>query len=248
MPFPKQLNFDIVAYGLLEDIASAVREWSRGRPRSEEAFMSQVTEKLARKRRGCDVGLLEPVGMRCQVAMLHRRGNNQTDQFGCDLAVTIYVDAEQYVKTALFQLKKSEGYRASVERRQLDDAMADSRTGDRAFVLAIDEVRHGIRIESTATLLRQFDKQQTKTFEVAEWTSLTQWTWNWFSCDIGPVSDPNDPQSVEALLENYRVPDNDAWQSPWAVGEIEETDLPERTPARVWLTFLFERQGYSGRG
>jgi hypothetical protein len=242
MPFPKQINFDIVAYGLLQDIAGAMKAWSTGRPCSEEAFMSQVTEHLARKRRGCDVGLTDPVGMRCQVAMLHRRGENQVDQYGCDLAVTIYVDSEQYMKTALFQLKKSQNYRASVERRQLDDAMADARTGERAFVLAIDEVRQGIRIESAATLLKQFSDQKSKTFEVAEWTSITQWVWNWFSCDIGPISDPTNLQSIEALLENYRVPDSDSWQSPWAVGEIAENDLPEQTPARAWLTFTFENQ------
>lgn len=248
MPFPKQLNFDIIAHGLLQDIATAIRAWSTGRPCSEEAFMSQVTEQLARKRRGCDVGLIEPVGMRCQVAMLHRRGTNQTDQYGCDLAVTIYVDSAQYVKTALFQLKKSQNYRASIERRQLDDAMADSRTKDRAFILVVDEVRQGIRIESAVNLLQQFDNQQTKTFEVAEWTSLTQWVWNWFSCDIGPTSDPSDQRSVEALLENYRVPDSNSWDSPWAVGEIVQIELPEQVPARAWLTFLFERQEPNRRG
>lgn len=242
MPFPKQLNFDIIAHGLLQDVSDAVKAWSTGRPCSEEAFMSQVTEHLARKRRNCDVGMIEPVGMRCQVAMLHRRGENQVDQYGSDLAVTIYVDSEQYVKTALFQLKKSENYRASIERKQLNDAMADSRTAERAFVLTIDEVRQGIRIESAATLLKQFDKQKTKTFEVAEWTSLTQWVWSWFSCDVGPVSDATDKQSVEAMLENYRVPDSNSWQSPWAVGRIAETELPEPVPARAWLAFAFNSQ------
>lgn len=248
MPFPKQLNFDIIAHGLLQDIATAIRAWSTGRPCSEEAFMSQVTEQLARKRRGCDVGLTEPVGMRCQVAMLHRRGTSQTDQYGCDLAVTIYVDSTQYVKTALFQLKKSQSYRTSIERRQLDDAMADPRTKDRAFVLVVDEVRQGIRIESAIELLKQFDNQQTKTFEVAEWTGLTQWALNWLSCDIGPISDPRDRRSVETLLEKYRVSDNNLWNSPWAVGEIAETELPEQLPARAWLTFLFEHQESSRRG
>jgi len=242
MPFPSQLNFDVVAYAVLQDVAQAIKDWAAGQPRSEEAFMNQITGRLNRRRR-CDVGLTGPVRIRSQLALLHRKGDKQTDKYGSDLAVTIYIDDVAYVKTALFQIKRSNTYQTSIERDQLEDAMSDSRTSPRAFVLAIDDVRMGIRLQQCGKLLRQFEeKQQTKQFDATDWFSLTQFIFDWFSCDLGPMSDPKDPNSLESLLDAFRIPEEEEWKSPWATEPVDDADLPDTVPAHTWLSLFFDVQ------
>lgn len=244
MPFPADINFDGLIFQTLAEMNWAIKEWMNGRPRSEEAFMNQVTSKLARERRGCDVGVTTPVTMTARLGLLHRQGKNQTDKYGADLAITIVVN-QTYLKTALFQFKKSDNYRAELERSQLRDALINSEIGDRSFVLTIDEARSGVRIASVSELNGQFDDtqkdgaQKTKTFDCSGWTCLSQWIWNWFSCDIGPESDVNQPNNVESLLERY-VADRD-WEAPWSLG-MDDFDLPQTyQPAKAWLLLFFEK-------
>jgi hypothetical protein len=63
--------------------------------------------------------------MESSLAMLHRKGSKQVDQFGSDLAVTVRVVGDPFVKTALFQLKRSTGQNCELERRQLEAATTD---------------------------------------------------------------------------------------------------------------------------
>ena len=236
MPLPDGLDFDFVINHLLSEMRVAVQGWTGGQPRDEVAFMNRLTERLARNRHGCDVGVNVPVNMRTEVAVLHRQGTNQTDQYGADLAVTIDINDGQYVKTALFQFKKSETYRLSLERRQLQDAMSDPRTATRSFIFAVDEVRSGIRIKDVKSALADFSGQETRSFDASTWSCLTQWVLQWFSCDVGPISLPREPNSVEGLLEKYTI--DTEWASPWAT-DAENFALPEALPARVWLLLRF---------
>jgi hypothetical protein len=238
MPFPQELNLDILAFQVLHDVGAALSEWSTGQPRNEEAFMNHLTGRLVRRRRGCDVGLVEPISVRSEIALLHRKGPKQTDKYGSDLAVTLYVDSNRYVKTALFQLKKSEECKFQLKREQLNNAIEDPRLAPRSFVLCFDEMRHGIRIKSVTDCLSEFDmEQETRMSDSINWTSLTQWMLAWISCEAGPESDPNDLASVESLLESYRLPDPH-WMSPWVKGT--KADQPEVVPAKAWAEFVFE--------
>jgi len=251
MSFPETIDFDKVADHALTDAGTAMRNWIKGTPRSEEAFMNQLTGELARGRRGCDVGVRQRVDMTVQQYMLHRQGSSQTDKFGADLAVTIVIrnlpnESGPYVKTALFQLKKSEGYRVKVKKNQLDDAAEDIRIYDRSYVLATDEVRQGYRLHEIDSLRIEFDPgsesdDPTKTFKGWKWTCLTNWINDWFSCDEGPESDPEDPDSIESLLEEFIVEDdvNSAWASR---DDDSPLDFPEDLiPAKTWLIFEFEK-------
>lgn len=240
MPFPENLDFDIVAATTLSEIGNAVRDWRGGRPRDEVAFMNHVTAKLSRRRNSCDVGVTQPVTMKSQLSVLHRQGQNQVDKFGSDLAVTISVQGNgaDYIKTALFQFKKSEMYQLSLERKQLEDSRLDPRTEFRSFVLAVDEERSGIRINSVKNILADFNSHQaSKSFDCSSWSCLTQWIWNWFSCEIGPISDPNDRESIEALLQQFVIEDN--WDSPWPEGTPDYNIADDFLFAKAWLAFFF---------
>jgi hypothetical protein len=227
---------------VLEDIKAATAAWIKGQPHSEEALMNQLTGRLSRRRKGCDVGLRGPVNATAQVALLHRKGVNNTDKYGADLAVTIRVDNDRYMKTALFQLKRGSCYQVIVESQQLQDAYMDKRLGDRSFVLAIDDNRLGIHIKDVKTLLAVKGDQKTKTHSFHDWTFLTKWLYDWLSCEVGPVSDFNDSNGVEPLLESYVV-DEQNRESPWGSITSESDQLQNDViPARVWLTFFLNSQ------
>lgn len=245
MSFPETIDFDKVADHALSDAGYAMNKWIKGTPRSEEAFMNRLTERLARNRRGCDVGVRQRVDMAAQHYTLHRRGSKQTDAFGADLAITILVwnlpdENNPYVKTAFFQFKKSQDYSVKVEKDQLDDAAKSARVYERSYVLAIDESRQGYRLHEIDSLREEFDDdQETKTFQGWDWTCLTNWIDDWFSCDEGPESNPDDPNSVEKVLTSFIDEDIDATWASRDEGEL--IDFPENLlPSETWLIFEFK--------
>ncbi len=54
------VDLDKVLKVVLDDVGSAVNGWLNGRPLDEIALMNRITEILARRRRGCDVGIQIP--------------------------------------------------------------------------------------------------------------------------------------------------------------------------------------------
>lgn len=236
MPIPPTVDFDRVVAIALEEIGIAMRDWLTGAPLDEVALMNHLTGRLNRRRRSCDVGNVIPVRMESRLAALHRQGPKQTDRYGCDLAVTVSVPADAFLKTACFQLKKSSGYQVSVERRQLEDSLVDPRVGDRAFVLAADELRGGVRLESVARVLRNFPANQaTRQYNCAEWHSVAEWLNGWLSCTVGPESRPGDLLSVEELLRAYTLPE--PRELPEEIAFVGRDELA--APARAWLSLTF---------
>lgn len=236
MPLPSSVDFDRLVRIALDELGAALSAWIDGEPKDEVALLSHVTGRLNRRRRACDVGNTIPVRMESQLSILHRQGPRQTDRYGCDLGVTVSIPADGFLKTACFQLKKSTGYTVSVERKQLEDAAVDPRIEDRAFVAAADEIRAGIRIRSTADLLQDFDNvQATKQFGCATWDSFVPWTEKWLRCDVGPESDPKDPDRIEVLLAEYEIPPAVPRRDLAIFDEAEQ----EIIPARAWLRLTF---------
>jgi len=225
---------------LLGDVGSAIHGWINGRPLDEVALMNRLTEALAKRRRGCDIGIDVPVIVNCRVVLLHRQGIRQTDQYGSDLAVTVYTEGGQYIKTVFLQLKRSQDLSASLERQQLHDALLDHRVADRAFVLAVDDVRQCIRLQNVRQIYSQLPANQaTCVVSTQSWQSLTRWVTEWLECSLGPASDSKDPNSIESLLEAFvkkRVT-----HTPWAPSS--EHDLPnDILPARAWLQAEFVKK------
>lgn len=233
MTIPIILDFDKIAAIVLMDIREACKGWLSGQPTDEVALMNRITANLNRRRRGCDVGVGSPVHMESQLAMLHRKGPKQTDLYGADLAITILVLSLNLVKTSFFQFKKSNRFKASLVRKQIDAALSDPRVADRSFAMAVDEVRFGIRLKEVRKLRSEFQvNQQSRSFDTSDWAFLTEWLWNWLSCDIGPPSDLGSPDSVEILLQRYVS--NDDWKTPW-ISAGDDNLADDYLPARAWL-------------
>ncbi len=183
MAFPHNIDFDRLANYVLNDVAYALNGWVRGRPTDETALLNRLTERFARHRRGCDVGVNSPVTLIPEVAVLHRQGPHQVDRFGADLAVTLYSPRKRFAKTAFFQLKRGLDNRVQIDREQLDEAFVDTRIANRSFVLSVDENRLNVRIEKCDTLRAAFaPRVHSHQFDTTRWSSLTDWLWRWIAC------------------------------------------------------------------
>lgn len=242
--FPANMDLDKVVRLALEDVNKAVAGWIKGVPRDEVALLNRLTERLSRRRRGCDVGLEYPMSCSVQMANLHRQGDNQADLYGSDLAITFSVDGNTYLKTALFQLKKSSSLKVELKHKQLCEASFCEVIANRSFVVAIDENRQGLRINGLLPLKETFPAGQDKhQINTTSWISLTEWLNGWLSCSIGPASDPSDPDSIETLLEYYReeLPEGPIWKSNWQLPERLREPL-EVIPVRTWIAMMFESE------
>lgn len=201
---PPNIDADRLIKLILNEVDIAARGWRDGDPQDEMAFMNRLTERLKRKRRKCDVGESSPMKAESTTYVLHRKGINQKDKYGADLAVTLDVEGG-WRKTAIFQLKKCKGYELNLDLDDLMGAKEDSLIATRSFVMAIDEDRLGIRLEKVETLLKEFNhKQKSKTFDANSWTYLNDWLSRWLRCELSLPSPIDDSPSVEGLLEAFR--------------------------------------------
>lgn len=239
MAFPQIIDFDHLTQIALSEIGIAIGGWLGGQPRDEVALMNRLTERLARHRRGCDVGVHQPVTMDASVFALHRKGKGATDRFGADLALTVRVPELSWLKTAFFQLKRSHDLQVTLEKDQLKEATLDRRILDRSFVLSVDEGRAVKRVEQVGVLWSHFPQNQsTHTLSCSEWLGIITWIQKWFQCEVGAESVENESHSVEALIQSYIVE-----LSPFAHAfqQTQVAEVPEGwVPARSWLQLQFQ--------
>lgn len=233
MSFWNIIDHDRMLKIILTEVGWVIDGWLKGRPLDEVALMNRLTGMLARQRRGCDVGILMPVEVKCRVFHLHRQGTKQTDKYGSDLAVTIFTDEDILKKTVFFQLKKSTNLSTILDKQQVDDAMLDYMVADRAFVCTVDDTRYCVRLQSVKDIDRLFKvNQRQQTFDTYEWFSLSQFLSRWMECQLGPNSYPDDPNSIERLLEEFAI--DNVTGTLW--GSETGYDLPDDfLPAKAWL-------------
>lgn len=234
---PENINFDRVIAEILGDMEHVADGWSKGRPQDETALLNRITERLSRNRRKCDVGVETPVSLETEFYELHRRGLNQTDRHGADFAVTIDIPAENYKKTALFQLKKSSGYKATLTAQQLDETLLLEVIKPRSFVLSVDQERLGFRVRSAQACRDDIgDGHDSRQFETEQWDFLVVWLLKWFQCKEGPPTEPDDKNPVEGLLSSFRIDGR-----PADAGLVRQQNLPDGfLPARSWLYYHFK--------
>lgn len=239
MSLPDNINFDRLIAELLRDMEAATHGWASGRPKDEIALLNRITEQLSRRRRRCDIGVAAPVEMEAEIYELHRRGVNQTDRYGADFAVTIDMPTTGFKKTALFQLKKSTDYKASLTREQLTDGCISKNVEERNFVLSVDEDRFGYRIKSVRECLDAIGAgNASKQFDTSEWEFLVAWLLKWFRCEVGKPSEPDDKDPVEPLLESYRIPSP---LSDMVLENFNHQNIPDGFGvARSWLYYTFK--------
>lgn len=239
-PLVEVLDLDKINLLALNSLGRAIDGWLSGAPLDEVALMNRITEQIARRRRGCDVGVKSSVAMEPEVLLLHRKGNNQTDLYGSDIAVTVSVPNLGFLKTALFQLKKCKTLACTLELKQLQDALVDTRIAPRAFVLAVDEDRHVMRIESVQHVAGRFStNQKSKTFDCSVWSGLSIWLHAWLSCAIAPSSIEQDSTSIESMLRRHVVPKRP--RTIWSVEAVQEVD-DSHLPARAWMILEFKTE------
>jgi len=242
--FPEDLDFDRVMLEVLGGIESAWRGWKRGGLLTEEPFMNRVIEPFNRSRRGCDVGASAPMMMTSQLALLHRRGENQTDAFGSDLAVTVEIPAREFRKTALFQLKVGDGLSVRLERDQIGQAHASQATADRSFVMVADRERPRLRVQSTRDVEGLFHQgNETATRDCSGWPTLGQWVSRWLSCEVGVPSRFNDRTEIEPLLERFVIERPAEWDDPWGRAPDPLEYPSNQRPAKAWLEMFFMPSG-----
>jgi hypothetical protein len=172
--------------------------------------------------------------------VLHRKGKNQTDKYGADLAVTLDVDGI-WRKTVIFQLKKSNGYKVGLNGDDLKAASEDPLIAERSFVLAIDEERLGVRIAKVEGLSTKLEEsgQKSMTFDTNTWRFLHEWLVEWLRCGLAPQSPTDGDPGVEGLLDAFRVePIEDEEEYYFQPADVRHL---ESVPARAWLqTFAHE--------
>ena len=204
--------------------------------------MNRITEQLSRDRRRCDVGVRVPVAMESKVYQLHRKGSHGQDQYGADLAITISVPELDWVKTALFQMKRSSDASVVIEEHQIHEAMSDNRILKRSFLIAVDEQRSLIRLESISDIQTLFPAdQKTHTMDCSQWNGLVYWLHQWLVCDLGEESKSDDPESVESLLESFLLPN----LPPEPLDGVEAEQREYYLPARFWMRLLFRSTSLS---
>jgi hypothetical protein len=234
MPLPTNLDFDKLMKAVGQDLYTAIDGWQTGEELAEVALLSRLIEQLKRRRRSCDVGISSPMTVQVEYANLHRKGPKSTDLYGSDLAVTINFDRGKFIKTALFQIKRSHNLKVIVETEQLKQALIDPRTQKRSFLFAVDDVRYTMRLHDIKSLRGEIiGEQDEKTFHCTRWNTLNEWMRLWLACDIGEPSDPDDPLSIESVLKQFVGPEQ-------AKLNLAEFDLPEGyIPTQHWLKFFF---------
>lgn len=240
MAYPDTIDFDKFVFQALNAIRTAIDGWLSGHPREEVALMNRVTEQLSKRRRNCDVGAKSPVAMESEVYQLHRRGSQGKDQYGSDLAITMSVPELKWIKTALFQIKRSIDTSVVVERHQISEASRLNLVLERSFVIAVDEQRRLLRIESASNIRDDFNcqpaEQKTRTLDCRNWDGLVHWLHKWLHCDVGAESRSDDPNGVESLLRSFVVePTNRE-----VFGDLQPDQLEDYLPARIWMQLTFK--------
>ncbi len=128
-----------------------------------------------------------------------------------------------------------------VERHQICEASRLNLVLERSFVIAVDEQRRLIRIESASNIRDDFRcqpaDQKTRTFDCSNWDGLMYWLHKWLRCDVGAESKSDDPNGVESLLRSFVLEPtrNEAF------GLLQPDQLEDYLPARIWMQLIFNR-------
>jgi len=223
----------------LKRLSAAHVRFQSGLLLNEEPLMSHVCAETYVP--GTFLQLGASVQMHSHPAILHRKGINGTDKFGCDLAWTVRVygagvaGGPLWRKTAFFQLKRlfytPKGRRpsVSVEHKQLSDA---KRPGfwERAFVVAVDPETAMTVVSDCASIVvkKNVSGKTTVDCTTPAWTLLDDWLQAWFECTVGV----RESETKEARLEATR-------ESP------QDLESPH---IRVWVDTRIEMIERGGQG
>jgi len=205
-------------------VKEATSRWIKSSTKTEAVLLNEVSDALlAVASNNCRSQIYPTLEVSASRTILDRKGMNNRDLFGADLAVTLSLyEDEQLIKqrTALFQLKvgKREGSKVqySLDVRQIYTVGHNKHSLGRWFMTVCDN--HGIWNLAAERLVAEYlsEKELTKvpfpqkadrdvTLQVGEsWSSIAQWTLDWLAGAQGEDSDLSDSKRLETVLSELR--------------------------------------------
>lgn len=155
MTFFDTFDEDKLLGQVLPKMYNALAAWLQGMAADETALMNQISSEFNPQRsRKCDIGKFGVYSVSTELFELHRRGVDQVDEYGSDLALTI--QAPDFTKTAFFQFKIAKDDKAQVEAKQVAAAKRLREVFDRAFVFTVDRDSKRIRLTSISDIADNF--------------------------------------------------------------------------------------------
>jgi len=228
MAFFDTFDEDKLLRQVLPRLYRALDHWLQGMAADETALMNQISAEFNPPRsRKCDIGKSGEYSVSSELFELHRRGEDQVDEYGSDLALTI--EAPDFTKTAFFQFKIAKDDTAHVEAKQVAAAKRIREVFERAFVFTVDRVSGRIRLTPMTEIAGDFSGQKTKGFDINDWEAFAEWLLNWFRCKRGKRTRPEEQRTIEDLLRRFSIAKPRTRLDPgW--------ELPNKyLPARSWL-------------
>lgn len=216
---------DDVVSSALNQIKFATKGWIDSSLRNETVLLNNISDALLKVASNkCQSQIYSDMDVSASRTILDRKGDNNQDKFGADLAVTLSLfEKEELIKqrTALFQLKVGERKGSTVkfllDVRQIYRVGHNRHSMGRWFMGVCDNtgvwkfaserlVAEGLTQQQleTAAFPNAADRKQSLQVEQS-WSSIAEWTLDWLSGAQGEDSDLSNPQRLEAVLSQIRL-------------------------------------------
>ncbi|MBS1717340.1 MAG: hypothetical protein JSS72_06385 [Armatimonadetes bacterium] len=161
---------------------------------------------------------------------LHRKGRNQKDLFGSDIAVLLFV-GDKLLKFAFIQLKVAKAGKATFEKNQIVDALRSGYPPGAFFLMTIESTRFDCSVTETcnvnnAMIKKATVKQLTVKTSGARWWSFRDWVKAWISCSIGTLHNNVLARDGPSLIQLARLDELDEEKpGTWAPSMVIEVHL-----------------------
>lgn len=237
---------DDAVYIALNQVKEATRRWINSSLHNEAVLLNEVSDALLKVASNkCRSQIYPDMDVSASRTILDRKGTNNQDLFGADLAVTLSLfEGEQLIKqrTALFQLKVGARQGATVKYtldvRQIYLVGHNKHSIGRWFIAVCDN--EGIwnfaaeRVVAEKLTELQLSKvpyshaaDRKQALQVADsWSSMAEWTLDWLSGAQGTDSDLGDPKRLEEVLSQLRKKEQESGR-PWGLGDEFESQFKQ---------------------
>lgn len=237
---------DDAVYFALNQVKEATRRWINSSLHNEAVLLNEVSDALLEiASNKCRSKIYPDMDVSASRTILDRKGKNNQDLFGADLAVTLSLfEGEQLIKqrTALFQLKVGARQGTAVEYtldvKQIYSVGHNKYSIGRWFIAVCDNA--GIwnlateRVVAEKLTELQLSKvafsqavDRKQALQVGDsWSSMAEWMLDWLSGAQGTDSDLGDPKRLEEVLSQLRKKEQETGKS-WGPGDEFESQFKQ---------------------
>jgi hypothetical protein len=232
---------DEAVYSALNQVKAATSRWINSSLHNEAVLLDEVSKALLDVASNkCRSQIYPDMDVSASRTILDRKGKNNQDLFGADLAVTLSLfEGELLLKqrTALFQLKvgarQGTTVKYTLDVRQIYLVGHNKHSNGRWFIAVCDN--EGIwnlaaeRVVAEELTELQLSKGQfphaddrKQALQVADsWSSVAEWTLDWLSGAQGTDSDLGDSKRLEEVLSQLRKKEQETGKSRGPGDEFE---------------------------